>query len=428
MNTRFLLISVLSVSASVHAFTLPDAWQAALEYSADYRAARHARDADIEQKVQSRAALLPRLNASALYQRQPPSLSSTRETDGWQVQLNQTLFDAAQFARYRQSSFNSEAAEQQFRLKRQELLYQTGETYFRLQLAKETVAAKDAEKDAYLAQLHQAREMFHAGASTAVDIHEAQAGYDNAVAQQISAIAERQLLENRLEDYTGLNGSRISPLDAAGAAERHLPVLTGRTVEQWQQTALDNNPEYQAQLFAVKSGSEALRAARAVRLPTLSASVGYQDHRYTSSYQSEAYRYRGKGLSASVQLSMPLYSGGEIGSKIREQQARLLAEEAKRDATAAKIRLAVRQAYTSANAARYRITAQQRLLASSRLKLESTQTGRRYGIRNSLEVVQARQSLTQAEQKLAEARYSFLTAYLSLIKESGLDMQSMWRE
>lgn len=51
-----------------------------------------------------------------------------------------------------------------------------------------------------------------------------------------------------------------------------------------------------------------------------------------------------------------------------------------------------------------------------------------HGMRNSLEVIQARQSLAQAEQKLAEARYSFLTAYLTLIKESGLDIQSMWRE
>lgn len=44
-----------------------------------------------------------------------------------------------------------------------------------------------------------------------IDIHEAQAGYDNALAQEISAITEKQVLENQLNNYTGLDSQQISP-------------------------------------------------------------------------------------------------------------------------------------------------------------------------------------------------------------------------
>jgi len=44
-----------------------------------------------------------------------------------------------------------------------------------------------------------------------------------------------------------------------------------------------------------------------------------------------------------------------------------------------------------------------------------------YGIRN-------RQEVTQAKQKLAQARYKFMLAYLRLVKESGLGLETVFAE
>ncbi len=46
-------------------------------------------------------------------------------------------------------------------------------------------------------------------------------------------------------------------------------------------------------------------------------------------------------------------------------------------------------------------------------------------MRNRLEVIRARQEVAQAEQKLAQVRYRFLIAYLTLVKESGLGVESI---
>ncbi|EGC18185.1 Uncharacterised protein [Kingella denitrificans] len=44
-----------------------------------------------------------------------------------------------------------------------------------------------------------------------------------------------------------------------------------------------------------------------------------------------------------------------------------------------------------------------------------------YGIRN-------RQEVAQAEQKPAQARYKFMLAYLRLVKESGLGLETVFAE
>ncbi|WP_193004271.1 TolC family protein [Neisseria yangbaofengii] len=64
-------VSVSLLSPAVGAFTLKDAWEAALKYSADFSAARNERDADAEKKHQARAQLLPQITANGIYQTQP---------------------------------------------------------------------------------------------------------------------------------------------------------------------------------------------------------------------------------------------------------------------------------------------------------------------------------------------------------------------
>ena len=248
------------------------------------------------------------------------------------------------------------------------------------------------------------------------------------MAQEIAALTEKQVQENQLNNYTGLDSGKIEAIDTSNLLSHYLPKIEGRSLEQWQNIALANNHEYQMQQLSLKSSEQAFQAAKNSRYPTVSAHIGYQNNLYTSSVQNNDYRYRGKGMSAGVQLNMPLYTGGELSGKIHEAQAQYEVNHAQLIATERQIKLAVRQAYTESNATRYQIMAQERVLESSRLKLKSTKTGQQYGMRNYLEVIQARQEVAQAEQKLAQAQYKFILAYLRLIKESGLGLETAFKE
>ena len=85
-----------------------------------------------------------------------------------------------------------------------------------------------------------------------------------------------------------------------------------------------------------------------------------------------------------------------------------------------KIRLDIKQAYYTIHSNKMQIMAQQRLLESSRAKLEATRLGRQVGVRNNLEETQAQQAASDAEQKLAEAKYSYIKAYLRLLQSAGV--------
>lgn len=427
-NKSFLILTcaLLSSAPVAQAFDLSQAWRAARTNSADYRAATFNRDAEIEREKQAKAALLPQVSLSGSYTYQPPSLSSTRTTRNANIQLNQTIYDGSKWAQYRLSKLNSQAAESELRHNHDDTLLKVSESYFNVLLAKDTIRAVEAERQAYRQQMKQASEMYERGAATAVDIHEAQAGYDNAVAKEIEAITRKQIAENQLSNYTGLDVEKIEAVPMNHLIERVQPKVKQHSLAQWQDLALKNNHEYQNVKLNAEMADEGVNMARASRLPKVSVSVGYQHSRYQGSQAQQDYAYTGKGLSASLQVSVPLYTGGEIRSKVREAAARSGEAESKLLSVERKVKLAVKQAFTENNALRYQVLAQERLLNSNRLKLKSTRTGKDFGVRSTLEVMKAQQEVADSEQKLAEARYRYLQSFLTLIKESGMDMETAW--
>lgn len=410
-------------SSPTYAFNLQEAWVAAQQNSADYQEAFYQKNVIQEKQRQAKSAFYPHLSGNINYQNQPHSSTPIKENYGWDLQLSQTLFDGSEIAKYRQSIYNSKVAEKNYNNAKEQLLYNVAENYFNLLLSNETIIAYTAEKISYEQQLKRAQALFDKGAATALDIHEAQAGYDNAVAQEIAAIAKRQILENQLNNYTGLDSKQIEPISILNQIDNYLLQVKKYSLDEWQLIALENNHKYLAQKYTVNSQEEALKAAKNSRLPTLKGQIKYQDNQDTSS--SNNYKVRGKERNTTIQLqvNIPLFTGGDLSSKINEAINQYEATRAQLVAIERQIKLAIRQAYTESNTMYHQILAQERVFKSRQLQLKSTETGKIYGMRNHLEVIRARQGVTEAEQKLAEAKYKFLMAYLTLIKESGLELE-----
>lgn len=405
-------------SVPVFAFNLNDAWQAALNHSAEFSAARHNRDAEAEQKHQARAALLPQVTLAANHQAQPSSsFASERSSQGWRVGASQVLFNKSRFAQYKQGRLAEEMAGIRLKRSEAELRMNVARAYFDVLLNKDKLVALRSEKAAYAHQLEQAKAMFEAGAATILDTYEAQAGYDAALAKEIETLTALQTSQNTLLNLTGLNPDNISPLKSG-----NLPDLLENSDEiQWQESAKRYNLDWQLQRKEVQNAHAALQAEKGARLPVLVVNGSYQDNRniYRNGPGLEQ-KHRNKGSSFSIQLSMPLFSGGRISSSIRAAASREMQNKDMLTATERNIRLAVRQAYTLTKSSRIQILAQHRLLKTNQVRLEATQLGRQVGVRNNLEETQAQRTKAEAEQKLAEAKYNYIQAYLQLLQSSGL--------
>ena len=405
---------------------MAQAWQAALHYSADHAAAKHSRDAEAEQKYQARAALLPQISANAVYQKQPYSLSANTQSHGWNVQASQILYDKSRFAQYRQGRLAAQMADIRLENHADDVRLNVEQAYFDVLLNRDKLAAIRDEKNAYRQQIRQAQAMFAQGAATIIDTYEAQAGYDAALAKEIATATQLQVAENALADLTGLNAAAIRPL---GKQAEQVDFLDGRQEPQWQKLAAAHNRSWQLQKAALENAEAALAAAKGGHLPKLTLNSGYQDNHSTREYGGDAQKYRSKGATLTLQLSMPLYSGGHTASQdsgghtasqVREAAARVAQNRELLLAAERQAKLTVRQAYLGSHSSKIQVLAQQRLLNAADARLQATRLGKEVGIRNNLEEVQAQQAQAEAVQKLAEARYAHIQAYLQLLHSAGV--------
>lgn len=404
------------ISAPAQAFDLFDAWQAAINYSADFSAAQSERDAQKEQLTQTRAALLPQVNSNYIYQKQPSSLSSTTQTHGWNVQASQALFDKAKWAQYQQGKITAKMADWQLENVKEDLLFNVAKAYFQVLLIEDKLVSIEKEKEAYAMQIRQSKALFDKGAATILDTNEAQAGYEAARAKKISAMTDLLVAQNNLANITGLDPKQIKRLKNKDFGD-----LLGKTSKaDWVNTAQKNNPEWKQQKLALENAKQAYIAAKAENWPKLTINGGYQDNHQIQQFYGLDHGTRSKGGIVTVQLSMPLFSGGLIHSKIKEAAAKEQQNKFLLIATERKIELNVNQAYQTTLGNLYQIQAQQQLLKANSVKLEATQLGRKVGIRSNLDELQALQAKADAEQKLAEAQYGYITTYIQLLQSAGI--------
>ncbi|PIT31423.1 TolC family protein [Snodgrassella alvi] len=415
-KTFCICIGYSVISAPVQAFDLFDAWQAAINYSADFSAAQSERDAQKEQLAQTRAALLPQVNGNYIYQKQPPSLSSTTQTHGWNVQASQALFDKTKWAQYQQGKITANMADWQLENVKEDLLFNVAKAYFQVLLIEDKLVSIEKEKEAYAMQIRQSKALFSKGAATILDTNEAQAGYEAARAKKVSAMTDLLVAQNNLANITGLDPKKIKRLRHTDFGD-----LLGKTSKaDWINTAQKNNPEWQQQKLALENAKQAYIAAKAENWPKLTINGGYQDNHQIQQFYGLDHGTRSKGGIVTVQLSMPLFTGGLIHSKIKEAAAKEQQNKFLLIATERKIELNVNQAYQTTLGNLYQIQAQQQLLKANSVKLEATQLGRKVGIRSNLDELQALQAKADAEQKLAEAQYGYITTYIQLLQSAGI--------
>ena len=408
------LLIYISITAS--AFDLNEAWTAARYHSAEYDAARHARDAAQEPQHQAKARLLPQVSANANYTNRAQDSYDKYRSHGWNAQISQPLFDGPRWRQYQAEQITARLGDSQLDNTASELMLETGKAYLDILTAQDKLTAVAAEKTAYRAQIAQAKGLFDSGEATIIDTYEAQAGLDSANAKEIRLRTELVTAQNRLANLTGL-----APDHAEAIADRALPDLAGREDEKsWINKAIANSAAVQSRRLQVEK-SEADRAiAESEHWPQLSLNVGYQDNRNNiAQHGGNPAHNRNRGAYVGVQFTIPIYSGGEIRSKEKQSQEILAQRQAELEAETEQIRLQVRQTLATLHGERAQIAAQQQLLHTNTAKLESTRLGREVGVRNTIDEIKAEQEKAQAEEQLAEAKYRYIAACLQLLHLTG---------
>jgi len=142
---------------------------------------------------------------------------------------------------------------------RQALLIRVAERYFGVFAAENSLALQEASREALSRQLEQAQRRFEAGLVSVTDVQETQGGFDQAVANALTARRTLAAAEDSLREVVGEPVGRLRPL----VEDLPLTPPNPSNAEAWIDTALQRNPVLISTRLRAESGNvEVQRSAR----------------------------------------------------------------------------------------------------------------------------------------------------------------------
>ena len=428
VRVRSLLVTVLGLIASIQASNasalgLMEAYEAALQNDANYRAAYFDNQAGQQFKVIGRSNLLPNVSANYSVNRNNADITTERfNTEDTEhrsyksvvgsIQLRQPLFNLDGMARYRQGIAQTNYSDAQFDARKQELMVRLVGVYASAKYAEDQLALAVAQRDAFAEQRKANDRMFAKGEGTRTDMLETQAKFDLAETQVLEA---QDNLTNARNALVAMVGMEITTLDSLAEGFR-VQAMQPESFEEWKAIALVQNPEIIALRYTVESAKQEVNKNRAGHAPRLDAvaSVVHNSSDTTSTFNQTA-----DTRSLGLQLTIPLYSGGSVTALTSQAMSNYEKAQAELDGKIDQVLIELRKQFNLTLSSRLRIDALVKSVNSGEVLVVATKKSVSGGIRTNFNVLDAQQQLYEAKRDLALARYSYLLSYLRLRSAAG---------
>lgn len=355
------------------------------------------------------------LSASGSLQESDNSETGNNDIEriGYNLSLSQSLYNTETEGNINAAEAATAAELARLQGARQDLILRVAETYFSILAAHDNVDFAYAERTAIARQLEQAQKRFEVGLIAITDVHEAQARFDSAEA---SAILAENLLENAYQALIVITDDPSIRNVARLGEELALALPEPASAEAWVELALKNNRD----LIAAQQNLNAARFERDKQTrsgrPTVDLIASYGDSDLNNDLLGDAQQ---EDLIVSIELEMPLYTGGRIGAERALANAELRSAQ---NAALLQSRLASQQsrtAYLDVVSGISQVKALKQALDSSNIALEATQAGFEVGTRTSVDVLVSLRETYGAQRDFASSRYEYLLNNLRLKLAAG---------
>jgi len=391
----------------------------ALANDAAYASVRYQTQAAQERVPQARSFLLPNLGATGradynTYSSSIPDISNNYNVYGGGLNLVVPVYKPQNWEALEQAKISVMQADLQLSQATQDLTLRVTTAYFNVLAARDQLIALEAAKKATLEQLQQARREFEVGTKTIIDTNEAQARYDQIVAQEQVAIGTLLVRRSELQTIIGSEPGTLLPLrDRPPLA---LPQPADMT--QWVKTAEDTSYAVQIARASNEIAVREIQRTRDGYKPTVNVVAGYNVNKFDGTQIADSNPRINAG-SVGLQLNWSIYEGGLTQSRVREALALQDSAASQLESARRNSANAARDAYTGVNFGLAQVRALESAEVSARTQLDSTQLGYQVGVRILLDVLNATTQLVQTQRDLKRARYDFLLSGLRLKASSG---------
>lgn len=323
--------------------------------------------------------------------------------------LTQPIFYYQQWVAYAKSDEQVKGANAAYGAAEQDLIVRTAQKYFAVLKAIDALKYAKAQRKAFAKFLEQTQQRFKVGLIAITDVQIAKAQHDNAYAQEIAAENELENQKEKLREIVGLPIQQLSTL----REDLTLKTPDPANLEQWVNTALDQNLSLQASKSKVNSARADIKMAQADHLPTLNV-------------QSDLQRQTSTPLSAStttsdvmLKVALPIFSGGATRSKTKQAVYTYEKNQKEMETLYRQIESNTRQSYRGVLTQISQVKALKQAIISNTSALKATDAAFNVGTRTIVDVLKAQSDLIQAEQNYANARYEYILQSVQLKQAAG---------
>ena len=420
---RHAIVSVLGVSfgalvasaalhSGAHAETLRGALAAAYKFNPDIEAERANLRATDEGVPQAKSGYRPTVSASAnigaVNTRTNPGGTTGRRPSGYQLNLNQNIFDGFQTTNgVNQAEANVRAGRATLHTAEQTVLLDAVTAYMNVVRDQAIVRLRENDVRVLTKNLKATQERFQAGEVTRTDVAQSRARRARSISDLDAARAQ---LKTSRANYERVIGNPPSRLRAGGVPERRLP----KTLAEAKRRATNEAPTVVAALYSEQAARYNVERIWGELLPSVSVQGSLQRNNQPS---------EGINSTESAQvigtLNVPLYTGGSIRSRVR--QAKHL--HVRRIQLVAQARTRAREAAVAAwaalNASRAQLRSDKSQVQANRIALAGVREEEKVGQRTLLDVLDAEQELLDSQVNLVTTQRDLVVNAYRLISETG---------
>lgn len=323
--------------------------------------------------------------------------------------LSQTLFSFESIERFRSARTAEQAAQLSYNDVLDVVTLAVGNAYLQVIEADSRIAAQQAQVQNARALFERARDEEQAGTAPRIDVTRTEVQlhteeYNLSIARNNFAVAKLDLSR-----AIGLPlGQEFDLADQLPYSDINPP-----TVDDALRMAYRARNDLRAAIDTEKAAAQTLSATKGERFPVIAANGDYADVGQTFAHSHGDFTFQ-------AGVNIPVFTGGKIKADITQAEGELRQRKAEAENIRGQIDFDVRTAFLNLNAAKEQVA-----VAKQNVDLANENLGRskdRFGsgVTDSVEVVQAEQSLASANDQYITSLYNHNLAKLSLARALGV--------
>ena len=421
MRRFSLLAASIALSLNAHAGDdLLGLYERAVLASPELLASQYTVDIVRAQENRSFGELLPQVNVIGSYSlnryHSQDSFSGRDFTSDYpgeraSVNIRQPLFDLQAYLLMKSQEARTSQSEQDLLNAHQKLIANLIERYVDALEAADKSQIVAAELHSTEQQLARVKAMQARQMAMVTDLYEVEARTETLRTQLIENDNNARIALEKLRELTG---DAVTSIQSA-RLDSPQPAPDGN-IDNWVQQTGQLNPEIQALKLAVESADQSISAYQAGHLPRIELQLSgtYSDTNFDNR-QSSAYDVG----TASVQATVPIYTGGITTARINEAKARKKLNEMQLEQKRRELEKQTRAAYLDMQSSPARSLATDRQLAASEKSRDAMKKGYELGVVTIVDLLSAEKRLSESRLQQRQARYRYFKARSSLYFQTG---------